>query len=174
MMSSFSAWKTWVNAAIAPNFNFRYWIAMWDFVNFKSYLYLFKEFFWRHNAVILVTTLSGYHTGKCGYDFIHTGKYRSEKARISALFTQWLGRNNGLKLEWLHNFKVYFQRLIVTELLASEMIEKSYQNYFFLKLFSFLLFLFAGSELQFFTGFAVIFRKVLEQLFLRANTNMSL
>ena len=40
----------------------------------------------------------------------------------------------------------FFQRLIVIELLISEMIEKSYQNYFFLKLSSFLFFLFAGSK----------------------------
>ena len=47
----------------------------------------------------------------------YTGKYESEKARIS-----------------------------VIELLVIETIEKSYQNYFLLKLSSFLLFLFAASK----------------------------
>ena len=40
----------------------------------------------------------------------------------------------------------FFQRLIVIELLVSEMIEKSYQNCFFLKISSFLIFLFADSK----------------------------
>ena len=38
----------------------------------------------------------------------YTGKHRSEKANISAYFTQWLGRNNSFKLYWLHDFKSYF------------------------------------------------------------------
>ena len=40
----------------------------------------------------------------------------------------------------------FFQRLIVIELYVSEMIEKSYQNCFFLKRSSFLLFLFADCK----------------------------
>ena len=40
----------------------------------------------------------------------------------------------------------FFQRLIVIELLVSEMIEKIYQNYFVLKLSSFLLFIFSDSK----------------------------
>ena len=37
----------------------------------------------------------------------YTGKHRSEKANISAYFTQWLGRNNSFKLYWLYDFKSY-------------------------------------------------------------------
>ena len=40
----------------------------------------------------------------------------------------------------------FLQRLIVIELLLSEMIEKNHQNSFFLKISSFLLFLFADSK----------------------------
>ena len=38
----------------------------------------------------------------------YTGKYVSEKSRISAYFSQWLGRKNSFKLSWLHDFKVQF------------------------------------------------------------------
>ena len=40
--------------------------------------------------------------------FPYMGKYGSEKSRILAYLTQWLGRNNSCKLGWLHDFKVWF------------------------------------------------------------------
>ena len=52
------------------------------------------------------TILSSYGKRKiwfCSY----TGKHRSEKANISAYFTQRLGKNNSFKLYWLHDFKSY-------------------------------------------------------------------
>ena len=77
----------------------------------------------------------------------YTGQNGSGKIRISAYFTQWLGRNSRFKLGWLDKLDFsFFQRQIVIELLVCKIIEKKLSKVLFSKTFFFPTFSFAGSK----------------------------